>query len=174
MFQLPVPVSFSSPAAKEWFGQHHENVRPWILFINTRNFHTPSSLSHLAKRIARNVEYFQTNYFFVLLGLIFYCLITSPLLLIAVAASLGVCYILSMKNSEWKITVFAYELTLAQQYGLVAVCFLPLFYIAGAGAAMFWVLGTSVFIITLHASFYNIDAVLNLEDEKMDVLIEDV
>jgi hypothetical protein len=34
--------------------------------------------------------------------------------------------------------------------------------------------GASVFIITLHASFYNIDAVSNPEDEKMDVMMEDV
>lgn len=74
--------------------------------------------------------------------------ITSPLLLIAVAASFGACYILSVKNEEWKITVFAYELTLAQQYGLVAVCSLPLFYLAGAGAAIFWVLGKIVFHVS--------------------------
>jgi hypothetical protein len=55
-----------------------------------------------------------------------------------------------MKNSEWKMTVFSHEVTLAQKYGLVFVLFLPLLYLAGAGAAMFWVLGKIVF----HA-FYN-------------------
>jgi hypothetical protein len=34
--------------------------------------------------------------------------------------------------------------------------------------------GASIFIITLHASFYNIDAVLNPEDERIDVLMEEV
>jgi anoctamin-1 len=66
--------------------------------------------------------------------------------LIAVAASLGACYILSLKNAEKKITILAHELTLAQQYGLIAVCSLPLFYLAGAGAAVFWVLGKIVLI----------------------------
>jgi anoctamin-1 len=74
--------------------------------------------------------------------------ITSPLLLIAVAASLGACYILSVKNAERKVTVFAHEFSLAQQYGLVAVCSLPLFYLAGAGAALFWVLGKIMFRVT--------------------------
>jgi len=74
--------------------------------------------------------------------------ITSPLLLIAVAASLGACYILSVKNAEKKIAVFGHELSLAQQYGMVAVCSLPLFYLAGAGAALFWVLGKIVFHVT--------------------------
>jgi len=65
--------------------------------------------------------------------------------LIAVAASLGACYILSVKNEERKIAVFGHELSLAQLYGVVAVCSLPLFYLAGAGAALFWVLGKIVF-----------------------------
>ncbi|CAG2055380.1 unnamed protein product, partial [Timema podura] len=70
------------------------------------------------------------------------CRITSPLLLIAVAASLGACYILSLKNSERKISFMGHELTLVQQYGLIAVCSFPIFYLAGAGAALFWVLGS--------------------------------
>ncbi|KAJ4444804.1 hypothetical protein ANN_06601, partial [Periplaneta americana] len=174
MFQLPMHVSLSSPAAREWFGQRRENIRPWPVFVNTSNFRSPSSIPRLSKRIVRNVEYFQSNYFFVFLGLIAYCLITSPLLLIAVAASLGACYILSLKNSERKINIIGYELTLAQQYGLVAVCSLPLFYLAGAGAAIFWVLGASIFVITLHAAFYNIDAILNTEEEKIDLMMEEV
>ncbi|XP_021920461.1 prenylated Rab acceptor protein 1 isoform X3 [Zootermopsis nevadensis] len=174
MFQLPVQVSLSSPAAKEWFGQRRENIRQWTVFVNTGNFRTPSSIPRLSKRVMRNVEYFQSNYFFVFLGLLAYCLITSPLLLIAVAVSLGACYILSLKNTERKIRIFAHELTLAQQYGLVALCSLPLFYLSGAGAAIFWVIGVSIFIIGLHAAFYNIDAVLNPEDERMDLIMEEV
>jgi anoctamin-1 len=53
-----------------------------------------------------------------------------------------------MKSAKWKLSVFAYELTLAQQYGLIAVCSLPLFYLAGAGAAIFWVLGKIVFHVS--------------------------
>jgi anoctamin-1 len=53
-----------------------------------------------------------------------------------------------LKNAESKIRIFAHELTLAQQYGLVAVCSLPVFYLAGAGAVIFWVIGKIVFYIT--------------------------
>ncbi|KAJ9594081.1 hypothetical protein L9F63_014493 [Diploptera punctata] len=174
MFQLPMHVSLSSPAAREWFGQRRENIRPWTVFVNTGNFRTPSSLPRLSKRIMKNVEYFQSNYFFVFLGLIAYCLITSPLLLIAVAASLGACYILSLKNAERKINILGHELTLAQQYGMVALCSLPLFYLAGAGSVIFWVLGASIFIITLHAAFYNIDSILNPDEERVELMMEQV
>ena len=64
---------------------------------------------------------------------------TSPLLLFALAALLGAFYALS--NLEKKLVVGGHELSLAQQYGLVTVISFPLFYIAGAGAAVFWVLG---------------------------------
>ena len=33
------------------------------------------------------------------------------------------------------------EVSLAQQYVLVAVCCFPLFWVAGAGSAVFWILG---------------------------------
>jgi anoctamin-1 len=89
-----------------------------------------------------------TNVFFMCIIANIISRITSPLLLIAVAASLGACYILSVKNAEKKVTVFGHELSLAQQYGLVAVCSLPLFYLAGAGAALFWVLGKIIFDVT--------------------------
>jgi hypothetical protein len=34
--------------------------------------------------------------------------------------------------------------------------------------------GASLFIITLHAVFYNIDIVLNTEDERIDLMMEEV
>ncbi|XP_066998943.1 prenylated Rab acceptor protein 1 [Anabrus simplex] len=174
MFQLPMHISLSSPAAREWFGQRRENVRPWSVFLSTANIRAPSSLPRLSKRVMKNIEYFQSNYLFVFLGLIAYCLITSPILLIAVAGSLGACYILSLKNAERKLTILGHELTLAQQYGLVALCSLPIFHWAGAGAALFWVLGASFFIITLHAALYNIDAILTPEEERFDLVMEEV
>lgn len=68
------------------------------------------------------------------------------MLLIAVAISLLVGYKLSSKQNERKLTIFGHELTLAQQYGLVAVCSIPLFIWAGAGAAVFWVIGMFKFL----------------------------
>ena len=73
-FQLPQQLYMTTPAAREWIGQKRENVRPWTTFINTNNFKTPSSLPRLSKRIMRNIEYFQSNYLFVFVGLIIYCL----------------------------------------------------------------------------------------------------
>lgn len=70
-------------------------------------------------------------------------------------------YRLSKRHPEKKFALFGRELTLAQQYGLVAVCAMPVFYLVGAHGAVFWVLGASFVVITLHASFYNIDALIS-------------
>lgn len=86
------------------------------------------------------------------------------MLLIALGGTFYACYKLSKRHSVKKVVVFGKELTLAQQYGSVFVLAMPIFYLAGAHAAMFWVLGASFFLIGLHASFYNIDAIIQEED----------
>ena len=87
---------------------------------------------------------------------------------------------------------------MAQQYGVVAVCSVPMFLMAGAGkcyhdymifmknfsiifknisgAVVFWVIGASFFVICLHASFYNFDA-LDLMDDQQELtgnIVEEV
>lgn len=86
-------------------------------------------------------------------------------MLIAIGCSFYAGYKLSKRHQEKKFILFGHELTLAQQYGIVTICSMPVLYIVGAGAAMFWVLGASLFLITLHASFYNIEAIMPKEDE---------
>lgn len=63
------------------------------------------------------------------------------MLLFAVATSLGACHVISKKNVDQRVSILGQELSLAQQYGLVAMVSLPLFYLAGAGSVVFWVLG---------------------------------
>ncbi|KAF5284002.1 hypothetical protein FQR65_LT13636 [Abscondita terminalis] len=158
-FQIP-----QLPQANEWIQERKQNIRPWLQFLQTANFKLPQSFPRLSRRFTKNIEYFQSNYIFVFLILIAYCLITSPLLLFAVVGSLYVGYQLSKRHAEnKKFILFGHELSLAHQYGIVSLCSMPVFYLVGAGAAMFWVLGASFFSIGLHASFYNIDAIV--EDE---------
>ena len=126
---LPVPISLSQPAVKEWFGRRKANVRPFGVFFNTSNFQVdhninknfiviehhfhdscyceqvPPSAGRLTKRLYKNVEYFQSNYVLVFFVLVLYCLITSPLLIIVIAATGGACYIAGLKNAERKLSI---------------------------------------------------------------------
>ncbi|KAJ1527698.1 hypothetical protein ONE63_007657 [Megalurothrips usitatus] len=170
MFQLPPNVAFGAPVVHEWVQHRRENIRPWLTFFNTSYLRKPPSATRLTKRVLANIEYFKSNYLFVYLGLVLYCLITSPLLLIAVAASAGVLYLLFLRHKEgMKVNILGKDLPLGQQYALVAICSLPIFYIAGAGAALFWVFGASFLLIGLHAAFYNIDALLATQEDRFDL-----
>jgi len=173
---LPVPLSLSQPALKEWFGKRRANIRPLGQFFNTSNFQVPPSAGRLTKRLYKNVEYFQSNYVMVFIVLVLYCLISSPLLLIVIAATGGACYIAGLKNADRKLSIAGHEVSLAQQYALIGVCSIPFFLIAGAGGVVFWVLGASLFFITGHAAFYNYDALDVAEDQEqlMGSIVEEV
>ncbi|XP_072761348.1 prenylated Rab acceptor protein 1-like [Anoplolepis gracilipes] len=168
--QLPLG-QIGYPQAHDWIERRKANIRPWSLFLNTNNIRPPSNITRLSKRLVKNIEYFQSNYLFVFIGLVIYCLITSPLLLLTVVAFLGICYKLSQRHSKQELTILNHKLTLVQIYSLVAICSLPVFFLIGAHADVFWVLGVSWFLITLHAAFYNIDTILYQAEEELNTLV---
>ncbi|KAK0083156.1 hypothetical protein PV325_009241 [Microctonus aethiopoides] len=150
--QLPL-TQLGYPHAHEWIQHKKATLRPWSLFINTNNIRSPPSITRLSKRIMKNIE------------------VTSPLLLLTVVASLGTCYKVSQVYARQGLMVLNHKLTLAQVYMLIGICSLPLFYLVGAGAVLFWVLGVSWCLVTLHAAFYNIDSVLCPGEDELNALV---
>lgn len=146
--------------------------RPWTQFVATDNFKAPASIPRLSRRFYRNVEYFQANYLIVFLGLFAYCLITSPLLLIAMVASFFGYKKLTAGPNTWKIG--GWELTKTQQYAVAAAGSIGLCWLAGAGAVLFWVLGATVTVVALHASFFDAEALPPSEDPEQFPMIEQV
>eukprot|EP00088_Acartia_fossae_P032849 TRINITY_DN3359_c0_g1_i1.p2 TRINITY_DN3359_c0_g1~~TRINITY_DN3359_c0_g1_i1.p2 ORF type:complete len:201 (-),score=45.08 TRINITY_DN3359_c0_g1_i1:1-603(-) len=163
---LASKINFSSPVVREWINARRSNIRPVGVFFNTKNFQVPPSAGRLSKRMLKNVEYFQSNYVLVFLLLFVYCLVTSPLLLVVMAMAGGACYYISVKNQNQKISIGGHEISLAGQYGIVLLCCIPLFLLAGAGGVVFWVLGASLVCISSHAAFYNYDALDVPEDQE--------
>ncbi|WAR05394.1 LOW QUALITY PROTEIN: PRAF1-like protein, partial [Mya arenaria] len=113
-------ISMSNASAREWFAKTRDGIRPWGEFANTQRFQTPKAVAPLPKRIVKNIEHFQSNYLFVFIGLVIVCILTSPLLLVAIGACLGACYVINIRNKDSKLKL----------------------------------MGASVFVIMLHASFY--------------------
>lgn len=132
-------LSLKNLSLKQLYHNQWERMKSWGSFIDTNRMKTPSSTVLWSRRLIRNVEHFQSNYLCVFLILVIYCILTSPLLLLAMAASLGACYIITLKHTESPLKIFGYEMSLAQQYLVVATASFPLFYMAGAGSAVFWV-----------------------------------
>ncbi|OWF46811.1 Prenylated Rab acceptor protein 1 [Mizuhopecten yessoensis] len=163
-------LTLSNTSAREWLSRTREGIKPWGEFISTSKFKVPKSITPVPKRIVKNIEHFQSNYLFVFLGLVLFCVLTSPLLLVAIAACLGACYIINIKNQEKKLSIMGKELSVSQQYGAVGLCSFPLFWLAGAGSAVFWIIGASFFVIMLHASFYTHTE----EGEEVDLVMDEV
>ncbi|KAK7497116.1 hypothetical protein BaRGS_00011646 [Batillaria attramentaria] len=140
-------LSMSNVSAREFFHRTRERVRPWSDFLNTKRFKMPGSLGPVPKRIVKNVDNFQGNYVFVFLGLFIFCVLTSPMLIVAIAACLGACYIINIKNHDKPLMLMGREVSVAQQYAAV---------------------GASFFVIMLHASTYTPQEELEGFDIEMD------
>ena len=61
-------------AGKEWIQGKHSGVRPWAEFLNVKNVSKPKNAGDVTKRLVSNVTRFQSNYLFVFLGLVLYCM----------------------------------------------------------------------------------------------------
>ena len=67
-----IPVTPSG--AKDWVINRRKTVRPWSEFLNTNRFQKPTSIANVGSRAIKNIEYFMSNYLFVFLGLIVFCM----------------------------------------------------------------------------------------------------
>lgn len=56
----------------------------------------------------------------------------------------------------------------------LSLAFTPVFFYAGAGTAIFWVMAASFIVVMAHASFYSIEAVIGDEDAPFDLQMEEV
>uniref|UniRef100_A0A3Q1EKA6 PRA1 family protein n=1 Tax=Acanthochromis polyacanthus TaxID=80966 RepID=A0A3Q1EKA6_9TELE len=152
MHKLWLPKGFSASMAKEWIDRRRVSIRPWASFVDQRKFSKPRNFGELCQRVVKNVEVYNSNYTFIFLGLILYCIISSPMLLIALAVFAGAFYIIHLKSLESKLV-----LTVPHQMSLAGAVSLPVFWLAGAGAAVFWVLGATLFVIGSHAAFRELE-----------------
>jgi len=134
--------------------QQREKIKPWAEFSEQKSFSAPAGLQEWSKRIVKNVEHYQSNYIILFLLLMVYCILTSPLLLIALAVSATGSYAVS-KHEGQTLKIGGKEIPAKYRYALVGVISTPLLFIAGAGAALFWTLGVTATLIGGHASFRN-------------------
>ncbi|XP_029307591.1 prenylated Rab acceptor protein 1 [Cottoperca gobio] len=155
--KLWLPKGYSVGMAKEWIDRRRMSIRPWASFVDQRKFSKPRNFGELCQRVVKNVDNFNSNYTFIFMGLILYCIISSPMLLIALAVFAGAFYIIHLKSLESKLVILGKELNLPHQVSLAGAVSLPVFWLAGAGAAVFWVLGATLFVIGSHAAFRELD-----------------
>ena len=61
-------------AGKEWISNKHSGVQPWAEFLDVRRVSKPKSAGEVTTRILGNLQRYQSNYLFVFLGLVIYCM----------------------------------------------------------------------------------------------------
>ncbi|XP_055759095.1 prenylated Rab acceptor protein 1-like isoform X4 [Salvelinus fontinalis] len=166
--RLWLPKGLSPSVAKEWFDRRRASIRPWAGFVDHRKFTKPRNFGELCQRVVRNFDTYNSNYTFIFLGLIIYCIISSPMLLIALAVFVGAFYIIHLKSLESKLVIFGKEVTGPHQLGLAGAVSFPVFWLAGAGAAVFWVLGATMFVIGSHAAFRELEGGSEMEELFME------
>ena len=64
----------SIKAGQEWIQEKHSGVRPWGEFFGLRRVSWPKGAGDVTKRLIHNLHRFQSNYLFVFLGLVAYCM----------------------------------------------------------------------------------------------------
>jgi len=170
-FQLE-KFQLSKQEAMEWIAGARDRIRPWTTFFATTRYKAPVAAQRLPRRIVMNLEYFQSNYLFVFVGLFFFCLITSPFLLLVMLLLFSASYWV-MANDRLAV-VFGHKLSAAQKYSLMGLCSMPILYLSGATAALFWVFGASSFLILTHAIFYDIQSLLDPAEDGFELNMEQV
>lgn len=132
-------------------------IQSWSEFFNTsRMMKAPSTTQQLTRRLLTNLSYFQGNYMCVSLVLVIYCILTSPLLLLAILVYLVALYMVTSRSAAGRhMKILNYRPNLQQQYSFITLISIPLLWVAGAPSAVFWVIGASFVVVGLHASMYN-------------------
>lgn len=133
-------------------------IQNWSEFLNTsRMMKAPGNTNQLTRRLVANLSHFQGNYLCVSLVLVVYCILTSPLLLLAIAAYLFALYVVTARIATGRqlTLVGGFRPNLHQQYSFITLISLPLLWVAGAPSAVFWVIGASFVVVGLHASMYS-------------------
>lgn len=72
--RLWLPKGFSASMAKEWVDRRRLSIRPWASFVDQRKFSKPRNFGEMCQRVVKNVEIYNSNYTFIFLGLILYCM----------------------------------------------------------------------------------------------------
>ncbi|EDW08981.1 prenylated Rab acceptor protein 1 [Drosophila mojavensis] len=162
-----IPALQNLPSPLELLHSVRRSLRPWTVFFNLNNFKSAVSMQRLKNRVSRNLSYFQSNYIFIFFVLMIYCLITSPLTLLVIAAVAFGCH--KIRSINKNVCVVGCDVTPQQQILALNLGAAPLLILAGAGAVLFWTLGASCFVIFMHAVFYNIDAIVTEESDSFYV-----
>jgi len=149
-----------------------QRLRPWFSeFFRLQKFGWPPGIVAVVPRVKRNLQYFMTNYLLLAVILLVYCVLTSLLMLLTLIILGGLFYTIYQRTQRGPVIVASgYEIPPSLLYTMaLAVCF-PMFYFADVGGTMYWVIGSSIFLVLAHSVFYSSEEVPGAEFEVVTVV----
>eukprot|EP00049_Salpingoeca_infusionum_P004459 m.79693 g.79693 ORF g.79693 m.79693 type:complete len:201 (+) comp12576_c0_seq1:500-1102(+) len=111
----------------------------------------PKNAGEAFSRLTHNVSRFHANYMLMAMTLGAYTLLTSPILLIAIAFMFFGLAWAKMRRDSGPVTIMGRELTSADIYKATLLISIPLLWLTGATSAIFWVIGISISLVFIHA-----------------------
>ncbi|KAF8550894.1 prenylated rab acceptor PRA1 [Imleria badia] len=121
-------------------------------FFDVHRLSRPADTTQAVSRITYNTRYFSGNYTLIILVLAVYALITSPLLLIALAFLFGGFAAINKFGPTEPVQIGSWVITQKLLYTALFVIGLPLLYISSPFITFFWLVGASSCLILAHAS----------------------
>ncbi|KAH7726768.1 prenylated Rab acceptor [Aphelenchoides avenae] len=156
--------------AAQWFSDRRQTLRAWSEFFRCAKFGLPPSLTAVVPRIKNNLQYFLSNYMCVFIVLMVYCILTSFLMLLTLIALGGLFYTIRQRTAKGPVVFGGHEIPPSLMYTAAIMICIPFFALADVGAVMYWVIGSSIFVILAHATLYASEEVPGSEFEVVTVV----
>ncbi|KAL7410541.1 prenylated rab acceptor PRA1 [Mrakia frigida] len=128
------------------------SLRPVNEFFDHQRISRPADMNEVTSRISYNTRYFSGNYGIVIAVLAVYALLTNPLLLLSLGLLLGGFTAIN-KFAPEPMQVGEHVVTQKSLYTGLFVLGLPLLWISAPLSTLFWIVGSSMFLVLSHASF---------------------
>ncbi|KAI7883144.1 prenylated rab acceptor PRA1 [Lichtheimia hyalospora FSU 10163] len=126
------------------------NVRPLSDFFDRNRISFTTSFPEITKRWNYNLQHFAANYFFIVLGLSIYAVVTNWWLLFTIAFIFGGFYLISRQDGP--ITIGSNSISPSSLYAAYCGASLILLLFSGATGTIFWIIGAAAIVILGHAA----------------------
>jgi len=157
--------------ARRMLDLFRQRLRPWTSeFFSFAKFGWPPSVVKVVPRIKHNLQYFTTNYLCLAAILLIYCILTSFLMLLTLVVLGGLIYTIYTRTQKGPVVISGYEIPPSLLYTLALMVCFPMFVLADVGEVMYWVIGSSFFLILAHSTFYCSEEVPGSEFEVVNVV----
>ncbi|KAE8216783.1 hypothetical protein CF319_g278 [Tilletia indica] len=152
MAQLLSIVTQVPEYIKSFRRERLSTLRPLNEFFDYQRISRPQDSNEAFQRITYNTRYFSGNYVVIVGSLGVYGLLTSPWLLVAIAFLTGGFAAINRFAPE-PMQVGEHIVTQKSLYTGLFVIGIPLLWYASPIALLFWLIGSSAFVILGHAAF---------------------